>query len=355
MDKKIVFFGCPFDCDEKHESIMEKQSCTGERQTSDDPLDAVMEIVRRNVPDRLWDEKGSVAVPAWLRPQPSQADLANIGVDDFVNFIDQDGCRRMADQVESFVRETVLPHIPCMVTVDHCLTGGAIKALAEHYGNGNITLLIFDSHTDAIPMSSLEGAIHYDIDTNPNSLHSKDDPFLFNRSESYNASSFVHHLVAESVVDPNNLMIIGVSDYPDSRVRRIKDPRVAKYVGEFTKLKKMGVKLITKKECQLKPAKVKALFRQIRTPYLYISIDMDIGSRNAVEAVRFRDWKGLNEKKILKLADAITAQFSQGRQLVGMDINEINPRRAGRYFPSGPDRTYEIAAKLIQKIAFHAH
>jgi len=355
MDKKIVFFGCPFDCDEKHESIMEKQSCIGDLQASDDPLDAVMEIIRRKVPEKLWDTKGSVAVPAWLRPQPSQGDLAKVVVDNFVNFIDQDGCRHMADQVESFVRETVLPHIPCLVTVDHCLTGGAFKALAEHYGKENITLLILDSHTDAIPMSSLAGAIHYDIDTNPNSFYSKDDPFLFNRSESYNASSFVHHLVAESVVAPKNLMIIGVSDYPDSRVRRIKDPRVAKYVDEFSKLKKMGVKLITKKECQLKPAKAKALFKQIRTPYLYISIDMDIGSRNAVEAVRFRDWKGLNEKKILKLADAITAQFSGDRQLVGMDINEINPRRAGRHFTSGLDRTYEIAATLIQRIAFHSH
>lgn len=353
MDKKVIFFGCPFDCDEKHESISEKRSCTGKLQAGDDPLDAVLEIIRREIPARLWDERGSVAVPAWLRPQPSAEYLPKMVVDDFVDFIDQDGCRQMADQVESFVRETVLPHIPCMVTVDHCLTGGVVKALAEHYGKENITLLILDSHTDAIPMSSLAGAIHYDIDTNPNSLHSKDDPFLYDRSESYNASSFVHHLVAESVVDPGNLMIIGVSDYPDNRVRRIKDPRVAKYVGEFAKLKKMGVKLITKKDCQLKPAKVRALFKQIRTPYLYISIDMDVGSRNAVEAVRFRDWKGLTEKKIFNLADAISALFSKERRLAGMDINEINPRRAGQYFPSGQDRTYEIAAKLIQKIAFH--
>ncbi len=353
MKKKIVFFGCPFDCDEKHESIMEKRSFTGKLPTGDDPLDAVMEIVRREVPSGLWDEKGSVDVPSWLRPQPSGEDISKIVVDNFVEYIDRDGCRQMADKVESFVRESVLPHIPCMVTVDHSLTGGVFKALAEHYGKENITLMILDSHTDAIPMSSLAGAIHYDIDTNTNSVHNKDDPFLFNRSESYNASSFVHHLVAETVVDPGNLMIVGVSDYPDSRVRRIKDPRVAKYVGEFANLKKKGVKLITKKDCQMKPAKVKALFKQIRTPYLYVSIDMDIGSRNAVEAVRFRDWKGLNEKKIFNLTDSIAALLSEERRLVGMDINEINPRSAGRYFPSGQDRTYEIAARLIQKIAFH--
>lgn len=354
MDKKIVFFGCPFDCDEKHESIMEKRFGTGKPPNSDDPLDAVMEIVRREIHAAHWDEKGSVAVPGWLRPQPATEDLAKIVVDEFVDFIDRDGCREMADQVARFVREAVLPHVPCMVTVDHCLTGGAFKALAEHYGKENITLLILDSHTDAIPMSRLAEAIQYDIDTNPNSPHSKDDPFLYNRPESYNASSFVHHLVSESVVDPRHLMIIGVSDYPEKRVWRIKDPRVARYVGEFTELKKMGVKLVTKKDCQFKPAKIKALLKQIRTPYLYLSVDMDIGSRNAVEAVRFRDWKGLNEKQILSLADAIRKQFSKGPQLVGMDINEINPRRAGQHFPSGQDRTYALAASLIQKIAFHA-
>jgi arginase family enzyme len=355
MDKKIIFFGCPFDCDEKDESIMEKRSGMGMQAANDDPLDAVMDILRRELPAELWDEKGSVPVPGWLRPQPVEEYQSKMVVDDFVAFIDKDGCRHMAGQVERFVQENVLPHVPCMVTVDHCLTGGVIKALTAHYGKEDITVLILDSHTDAIPMSSLAGAIQYDIDTNPNSPHSKDDPFLYNRPESYNASSFVHHLVAESVVDPSNLMIIGISDYPGKRVRRIKDPRVAAYVGEFDELKKMGAKLITKKDCQLKPAKVKALLRQIRTPYVYLSVDMDIGSRNAVEAVRFRDWKGLNSKQIFSLANTIASQLSEERRLVGMDITEIDPRKAGQHFPSGQDRTYEMAAQLIQKVAFHAN
>jgi hypothetical protein len=36
-----------------------------------------------------------------------------------------------------------------------------------------------------------------------------------------------------------------------------------------------------------------------------------------------------------------------------MDITEINPRRAGRNFASGQDRTYRIAANLIKRIAFN--
>jgi arginase family enzyme len=44
---------------------------------------------------------------------------------------------------------------------------------------------------------------------------------------------------------------------------------------------------------------------------------------------------------------------SKDIQLAGMDVTEINPRRAGRNFASGQDRTYRIAANLIKRIAFN--
>ena len=80
---------------------------------------------------------------------------------------------------------------------------------------------------------------------------------------------------------------------------------------------------------------------------------MDIGANNALEGVRFRNWKGLNEPQIYKLSDAVAGIFSDSTQLAGMDICEIDPRRAGVLNPSGRDRTYEIAANLIKKIAFN--
>ena len=79
---------------------------------------------------------------------------------------------------------------------------------------------------------------------------------------------------------------------------------------------------------------------------------MDIGANNALEGVRFRNWQGINEMQIYKLADAVIKIFSESVQLAGMDVCEIDPRRAGAIHPSGKDKTYEIAANLIKKIAF---
>jgi hypothetical protein len=143
MDKKVILFGCPFDCDEQHESIMEKRSISGELGPSDDPLEAVMQIIRREVPPAQWIEKGSIAVPAWLLPRPPAEDLSKVVAHEFVAFIDQDGCRENANEVERFVQQEVLPEIPCMVAIDHSLTGGVYKAVAQYYGKEKTGLIIW--------------------------------------------------------------------------------------------------------------------------------------------------------------------------------------------------------------------
>jgi arginase family enzyme len=251
------------------------------------------------------------------------------------------------------VMDRIVPHTPCMVAVDHSLTGGVYSALSHHYGPENLSLIIIDSHTDAISMPVLAGAIQYDTQINPSSVHDTKDPFLYNRSDSYNASSFVHHLVMENQVDLKNVFIIGVSDYPEKKFLRIKDPRIKKYTNAYVNLKRRGAKIITQKECKLNFTKIAGLLKKIATPYVYVSIDMDIGANNALDGVRFRNWKGLNESQIYKLTDAVATIFSDSIQLAGMDICEIDSRRAGVVSPSGKDRTYEIAANLIRKIIFN--
>ena len=350
--RNVKFFGCPLDCDEKHEAIEEKRSGEWQDTESDDPLVPFLSALGDDVPDDLWDIAGSIPVPEWLRPFPKSVDRDRIIVDEFIAFMDQDGCRRFAEKVETLVQESILPDFPCMVAVDHSLTGGVYNALASHYGKENLSLLILDSHTDAVPMSTLAKAIFYDIDTNPNTVYDRSDPFLYNRTDSYNASSFVHHMVAEGIVDPRDLYIVGVSDYPEKRALRINDPRIVDYVSVYTGLKKQGATVITKKDCQMKTAKVKSLLKKIRTPYVYLSVDMDVGARNAVEGVRFRNWQGLSEKQIYRLIDSIADAGRNKWQLVGMDITEINPRIAGRVFGSAMDRTYKVAANLAKKMMF---
>ncbi len=292
-------------------------------------------------------------MPSWLRPLPQGQDRQKLVVDEFIGFMDQDGCRQTASEVDDFVTRQVLPDLPCMVAVDHSLTGGVYKALARHLGEENLSLIIVDSHTDAVPMPLLEKAIQYDIDTNPTSVYDRNDPFLYNRADSYNASSFIHHLLEEQVLAPASLYLIGISDYPEKRAMRLKDPRISRYTGIYSGLKRRGVKIITKQECLTKPNKLKTLLKNIKTPYIYVSIDMDIGARNALEGVRFRNWKGLAEKQIYKVIGLICDFVSKDIQLAGMDITEINPRRAGSNFASGRDRTYRIATNLIKRVAFN--
>ena len=353
--KNVVLFGCPLDCDEKHEAIQEKLSTPWSGDHSGDPLVPLMAALHQIVPDSHWDIGGAMPVPGWLRPIPPNGDKGLVAVDTMVEFIDKNGCREYADKIEDIVTSNILPNLPCLVTVDHSLTGGTYAALANHYGKENLSLIVVDSHTDAVPMSTLVGAIAYDIESNPHSQYDPMDPFIQNRTDSYNASTFIYHMVDEGIVDPRDLYIIGVSDYPDKKALRIKDTRIGEYVRAWTGLKQKGATLITKKDCQLKISKVKSLLKKIRTPYAYVSIDMDIGARNAVEGVRFKNWQGLSETQIYRLIDTIVQTGGKDIQLVGMDITEINSRIAGKSTGNIADRTYEVAANLIQRLAFASY
>lgn len=347
-NQTVCFFGCPFDCDEQFDSIQEKRGALGK---NIDPFDRVLGALRGKEDIPEFREAGRISVPSWLLPNPAAEDSSKITTENFTSFIDKGGCLEMAQKVQSFVNSEVLPSgIPCMVGIDHSLTGGAYRAVSECYGKDNVALVVIDTHTDAVPMSAHANAIQYDMDTNPSSIYDPKDPYLYNRPDSYNASSFLYHMLHDEDIIPHNLYLMGVSDYPDKKVFRIKDVRIQKYTAAFSSLKRKGCTVVTKKDCQLGLNKVKTLIKKISTPYVYISVDMDIGAGNAVEGVRFRNWKGLDERLITKLVDAVCEVFDRNVKLAGLDIMEINPRRAGEQFSYGRDRTYEIAAEIIGKI-----
>ena len=350
LDKKIVFFGCPLDGDERHESIQEKLSLMGTPGVVDDPYEGIMKIIRQEVNPEIWSEKGSLDVPGWLRPIPHLANEEKIRTETFVDFVDHGGFETYAQQVGDFIATNIFPNIPCMLVVDHSLTGGAFKKLIELYRPEDIALIVLDSHTDAIPMSVMAGMIQYDIDTNPDTVHDRHDPFLYSRKDSYNASSFLHYLLTEEVLKPQNLYLIGISDYPPKHAFRIKDPRIENYVNIFSELKRKGVTILTKNDFLTSPSKVKNSLSHIKSPYVYISIDLDIGARNGVEGVRFLERQGLNERQIYRIVDFLRDLLSKGVRLAGMDLTEINPRKAGGHLPTGDDQTYRIAANIITKL-----
>jgi arginase family enzyme len=48
--------------------------------------------------------------------------------------------------------------------------------------------------------------------------------------------------------------------------------------------------------------------------------------------------------------DFLRNLLSNGICLAGMDLMEINPRKAGGHHPTGEDQTYRIAANIITKL-----
>jgi len=354
LEKKIIFFGCPLDGDERHESIQEKLVLKRIRGIIDDPYEAIMEIIRQEVDSGLWSEKGSIDIPTWLHPIPSLTDEGKMTTEAFVDFMDQGGFETYALKVGDFIATHIFPDIPCLLAVDHSLTGGAFRKLVKLYEPEDISLIVLDSHTDAIPMSVMAGMIQYDIDTNPDTVHDRYDPFLYHRRDSYNASSFLYYLLAEEVLKPQNLYLIGISDYPPKHAFRIKDPRIESYVNIFSELKRKGVTILTKNDFLVSPSKTRDILTHIKTPYVYISIDLDIGARNGVEGVRFLERQGLNERQIYRLMDFLRGLLLRGIRLAGMDLTEINPRKAGVHLITGKDQTYRIAANIIKKLLWES-
>ena len=68
--------------------------------------------------------------------------------------------------------------------------------------------------------------------------------------------------------------------------------------------------------------------------------------------MRFRNHQGLNEKQIYGIAGLLQGVLSKGVGLIGMDLVEFNPRRAGGGCLSADDHTYRIAANLVRRLCF---
>ncbi|MGC8658514.1 MAG: hypothetical protein ACP5U1_05515, partial [Desulfomonilaceae bacterium] len=117
------------DPDERDESLQEKISCRALEGLSSDPYYAVTQLVHQNIHGRQWDEKGSIQVPPWLSPVPPPNLQRDTLLENVVRFIDGDGCLDFAQTVSNLVTEYVLPEIPCMIGVDHSLTGGVFASL----------------------------------------------------------------------------------------------------------------------------------------------------------------------------------------------------------------------------------
>ena len=94
------------------------------------------------------------------------------------------------------------------------------------------------------------------------------------------------------------------------------------------------------------------LTEAITTPYVYVSLDLDVGAYNAVHAARYMDGPGVASEAIREVARIITAGCRSGRYtLAGLDVMEFNMHLLGLRTEDGiEDHTSETALTFIQTL-----
>ena len=312
---QVCFFGAALDALDQPDRVALKQAYAAAaaegRVPPDLPLDPYDAIVRAfsengGLPGSLL---GKLPLPGWLTPRPGPEWADKIQSENFRSFLDRDSCREAAGHCQALIAKNILPAVPGLLAVDHSLAGGAIAAVTEKDGPENVTVIVLDSHFDGLPNSLRKPAA--------------DSP----APDTYHCGSFLHYLLEEGRLLPQNLIVIGVSDYPGADASR-SDPLVDAYLGWADR----GVAFFPKSQVRL-PGFSEVLAEKldaVATPYLYISLDADVGACAGIPAVRFMDRVGLEAKEILPIAEAIGARVHHGRaRLAGFDVSELDVHLLG--------------------------
>ncbi|MCQ5376870.1 MAG: arginase family protein [Candidatus Methanomethylicia archaeon] len=338
----LQLFNGLIDPDERESKI--RQKIEGMRNgysqvRSRDPFYGVLSnFVGEFKPNRLEVEE-------WLLPTPPPQMQFMLTVENFVTFIDSNGCLEYSKKIEEMV-ERAFPALPVMIGVDHSLSGGSIRATCREYGGENIRLVLFDSHFDFILPTIRCGLIQYDVETNPESKFSKGDPYIFSRPDSYNADSFLYYLMGS--LPPENIYVIGVSDYPPKVAEEIDDRRVKDYVQFYKGIEEKGVHVVRREAIESGISEIKELLSSAKLPLTYVSIDIDVCANTSLKGARFQDYNGLDHHDLYSMCAALAKSNSK---LIGLDIMEFDVYSAGSRFMGKEDRTYQIAAEALRKFS----
>jgi hypothetical protein len=88
--------------------------------------------------------------------------------------------------------------------------------------------------------------------------------------DSYNADSFLYYLVHESVIAPENLVVLGVSDHPPPHTFKIRDWSVQKYLELYRGFDDMGVKMVKKEEVLKNFKVIKEVLEELKADRFYL-------------------------------------------------------------------------------------
>jgi arginase family enzyme len=279
-------------------------------------------------------------------------------------FIAKGGLLETTKRLQDFVEKKIFPAFPVMVGVDHSVTGGVISALAKRYSPEMLTIVVLDRHFDAIPLSlRIDGLFRSTSVTYhpPHSLWSSSDstpkrkrrnPQLqdVNELDQYCCGNFWAYLIEAGVVLPEHLLFVGVADYPSSKI----DPKWERYRECYLGFEKRGCNFfpLWKFDGCYADSLTQFIRDKVTTPYVYISLDLDVGAYRCVNAARYMDGPGITRENLLDIVRIIAEGNQNGNFiLVGFDIMEFNIHFLGIETANGDkDLTLPLVCDFIKTL-----
>jgi len=362
MEKKVKVFGAALDATDFPLNVQTKLVYLNRVAQNNvqepnflDPYDGLL-LFSRVLQNDKYIKIGKLPVESWLTPKPNIEDYPLINQEEFQKFANDGLIKGYSINLEKYSQKNILPEIPLMIGADHSLTGGVLSALSKEYGAENMLIVIFDSHYDGIPASVALNIAKYMKD-HPDEINPLVPELVSSVSEksnikdTYTCASFLHYLMKDEIILPENLILFGCQDYPNEEYRLIKDSRIVEFVDFFNLIEKKGVTFIPKMDGIKMIEKLNSKLDKIDKPFIYISFDVDVGGLKEIIAARFRNAIGIDQSTIIKAAQAIKNYMDLKKcELIGLDIMEIETHLLNREFPKSgrKDLTIEVVDKFLE-------
>jgi len=362
MEKKVKVFGAALDATDFPLNVQTKlvylnrvaQNTVPEPNFLD-PYEGLL-LYSRVLSNENYTKMGKLSVDSWLTPKPKIEDFPLIDQENFQKFANDGLVRDYSIKLEKYIQKRILPDVPIMIGADHSLTGGALSALSKEYGAENVLVVVFDAHYDGIPASIALNIAKY-IKDHPDEVNPLVPELTSSVEENsdikdnYTCASFLHYLMKDEIIFPENLIIFGCQDYPDEEYRSIKDPRIVEFVDFFNSIEEKGVTFIPKMDPPKMLEKLNSRLEKINKPYIYISFDVDVGGLKEIIAARFRNAIGIEKTTIIEAAKLIKKLIDAKKcELIGLDIMEIETHLLNRIFPKSgrEDLTVEVVDDFLE-------
>jgi arginase family enzyme len=312
-----------------------------------DPYEAIS-FLNPGFSANSFEKIGKVPIETWLTPKPLIRDLSDISSEKYKAFLESNGCRRYADLVGDYMNG-ILPSQFIMLGVDHSQTGGVVRKLAQYYGKDQISVIVLDAHTDMFDYDLLCAAqIRFMEREAGFYLPSFSEAIAGYQNRFYGCGNFLKALIDENVILPENLFLIGVTDYPTRSDETEDDPAITRYIDSYMGILEQGVKIFSKREVESAYETIMSVLKNIKTQYVYVSVDMDVGAFVSTSAVRFPNTLGMTEELIYRTVGSIKASIdSNNIYCVGLDLMEIDVHFAGYPRRGVTDRAYDVASNII--------